>query len=59
MRDADLEGDAPDVSSAGALAHLVCGVVQISDSPQACQTLGHKEPEVEGGNFAEACWILE
>ena len=58
MRDADSEGGAPVSSPAGAVSHLVRGVVQIGDSPKACKaTTGHKDPE--GGDFAEACWLLE
>lgn len=63
MRDADFEDDAAGddagaSSPAGAVSHLVRGVIHTSDSPNVCTaTTGHKD--VEGGDFAEACWLLE
>ena len=58
IRDADSEGDALLSSPAGVVSHLMRGVVQTSDSPKVCKaTTGHTD--LEGGDFAEACWRLE
>lgn len=40
------------------VSHMVRGVVQISASPVVCKPLiGQKASD--GGDFAEACWVLE
>ena len=57
IRDADFEGDVPGSSPARSVSHLVRGFVQISDSPKAATGSGPKE--LQGGDFAEACWLLE
>ena len=58
MRDADFDENAPLSSPVGANSNFVRGDVQISDSPKVCKaTTGHKD--LEGGDFAEACWLLE
>ena len=57
MQDADLESSAPPLCACE-VSDLVRGVVQISDSPKVCKAVTEQKVS-DGGNFAEACWLLE
>lgn len=57
MQEADFEGSIVP-ASACEVSDLVRGVVHISDSPKVCKGLARQKVS-EGGDFSEACWLLE